>query len=68
MQPRFLTLAEAAEVLGISIRAVNALVRDGNLEGVQSGGRNQWRVTDTSVWAYKFRRDDDDGSAGALVR
>ena len=41
---RFLTLAEVAEELNISVSQTYALVRSGDLQGIQIGGRNQWRV------------------------
>lgn len=42
--PRFLTLADVGEVLNVTVRQVYALVRSGELKGIQIGGRNQWRV------------------------
>jgi excisionase family DNA binding protein len=41
---RFLTLADVAEILNISASQTYALVRSGDLQGIQIGGRNQWRV------------------------
>ena len=41
---RFLTLAEVAEELNISVSQTYALVRSGDLQGIQIGGRNHWRV------------------------
>ena len=42
--PRFLTLADVAEVLNTSSAQVYALVRRGELPGIKLGGRGQWRV------------------------
>ena len=42
--PRFLTLAEVAEVLNTSSAQVYALVRRGDLPAIKIGGRGQWRV------------------------
>ena len=42
--PRFLTLADVAEILATSVSQVYALVRSGELRGIQIGGRGQWRV------------------------
>lgn len=42
--PRFLTLAEVAEVLNTSQAQVYALVRRGELPAIKLGGRGQWRV------------------------
>jgi len=41
---RFLTLADVADILNISQSQTYALVRSGDLKGIQIGGRNQWRV------------------------
>ena len=42
--PRFLTLADVAEVLNTSGAQVYALVRRGELAAIKIGGRGQWRV------------------------
>ncbi len=42
--PRFLTLADVAEVLNTSSAQVYALVRRGDLSAIKIGGRGQWRV------------------------
>ncbi len=42
--PRFLTLADVAEVLNTSSAQVYALVRRGDLPAIKIGGRGQWRV------------------------
>src|SRR4051794_41125798 len=42
--PRFLTLADVAEVLSTSSAQVYALVRRGELPAIKIGGRGQWRV------------------------
>jgi excisionase family DNA binding protein len=44
VQPRFLTLADVAEVLNISVSQVYALVRSEQLRAIKIGGRGQWRV------------------------
>ena len=43
-EPRFLTLADVAEVLNISTSQAYALVRNEELEAIKIGGRGQWRV------------------------
>jgi excisionase family DNA binding protein len=50
--PRFLTLADVAEVLSISMSQARALVRSGDLRAIQVGGRHQWRVEDSELEAY----------------
>ncbi|TAK69150.1 MAG: DNA-binding protein [Actinomycetota bacterium] len=74
MTPRFLTLADVAEVLNISAAQAYALVRAGDLRAIKIGGRGQWRVeapaleeyiarmyavTEEFVAAHPFGRDDD---------
>ena len=43
-QQRFLTLADVAEILCISVPQARAMVRSGELPAIQVGGRGQWRV------------------------
>ena len=43
-QPRFLLLADVAEILNTSVAQVYALVRRGELPAIKLGGRGQWRV------------------------
>ena len=52
MPPRFLTLADVADVLNVSLSQARALVRSGELRALQVGGRNQWRVEDAELEAY----------------
>jgi excisionase family DNA binding protein len=47
---------------------VYALVRSGELRGIQVGGRNQWRVPGDALREYIARNDDgDEPLMGALV-
>lgn len=41
---RFLTLADTAEVLNISVSQAYALVRSGELPAIKIGGNGHWRV------------------------
>jgi excisionase family DNA binding protein len=50
--PRFLTLADVAEVLNTSSAQVYALVRRGDLPAIKIGGRGQWRVESTELESY----------------
>ncbi|MGW7683578.1 helix-turn-helix domain-containing protein [Kribbella sp. NPDC054772] len=50
--PRFLQLADVAEVLNISANQVYALVRRGDIRAVKIGGRGQWRVEATELEKY----------------
>ena len=51
-EKRFLTLADVAETLNISASQTYALVRSGDLKGIQIGGRNQWRVERSKLEEY----------------
>ncbi len=50
--PRFLTLADVAEVLNTSSAQVYALVRRGELPAIKIGGRGQWRVEASKLEEY----------------
>jgi excisionase family DNA binding protein len=50
--PRFLTLADVAELLNISAAQTYALVRSGELPAIKVGGRGQWRVEATELESY----------------
>ncbi len=50
--PRFLTLADVAEVLNISPAQAYALVRGGELRAIKVGGRGQWRVEESELETY----------------
>lgn len=56
LTPRFLTLADVAEVLNVTVRQVYALVRSGDLRGIQIGGRGQWRIEDVELEDYISRQ------------
>ena len=50
--PRFLLLADVAEILNISGAQVYALVRRQDLKAIKVGGRGQWRVEASELEAY----------------
>jgi excisionase family DNA binding protein len=50
--PRFLALAEVAEVLNISVSQTYALVRRGDLPAIKIGGRGVWRVEASRLEEY----------------
>ncbi len=50
--PRFLTLADVAELLSTSSAQVYALVRRGDLKAIKIGGRGQWRIAVADYEAY----------------
>lgn len=55
MPARFLTLPDVAEELNVSLVQARALVKSGDLLGIQVGGRGQWRVEVTELEAYVQR-------------
>lgn len=57
--PRFLTLADVAEVLNTSSAQVYALVRRGELPAIKIGGRGQWRVEAAQLEEFIQRMYDD---------
>jgi excisionase family DNA binding protein len=60
--PRFLQLADVAEVLNISSAQAYALVRSGDLPAIKIGGRGQWRVEASVLEDYiqRLYRDTRD--------
>ena len=58
MAARFLTLADVMEVLNISAPQAYALVRSGELPGIQIGGRGIWRVEASELEGYIQRMYD----------
>ena len=57
--PRFLTLADVAEVLNTSVAQVYALVRRGDLPAIKIGGRGQWRVEAAQLEGFIERMYDE---------
>ncbi len=57
--PRFLQLADVAEILNISSAQVYALVRNGDLPAIKIGGRGQWRVEASELESYIARMYDE---------
>jgi len=53
---RFLTLPDVAEALNISMSQTRALIKTGDLEGIQIGGRGQWRVEEAKLDEYIERQ------------
>jgi excisionase family DNA binding protein len=56
--PRFLQLADVAEMLNISSSQAYALVRSGDLPAIKIGGRGQWRVEVSELERYIERMYD----------
>lgn len=57
--PRFLLLADVAEILNTSSKQVYALVRTGDLPAIKIGGRGQWRVEASELERYIERMYDE---------
>jgi excisionase family DNA binding protein len=57
--PRFLQLADVAEILNISAAQTYALVRSGELPAIKVGGRGQWRVERDQLEGYIARAYDE---------
>ena len=55
MPQRYLSLADVAETLGVSVGQVRTMVTTGELEGFQMGGRKIWRVDVADLEAYVQR-------------
>ncbi|GAB3842346.1 helix-turn-helix domain-containing protein [Nesterenkonia populi] len=53
---KFLTLPDVAEALNISMSQTRALIRSGDIEGIQIGGRGQWRIEETKLDEYIDRQ------------
>jgi excisionase family DNA binding protein len=58
-QPRFLLLADVAEILNTSVAQVYALVRREELKAMKIGGRGQWRVQASDLEDYIARMYDE---------
>ena len=56
--PRFLTIADVAEILATSTAQVRALIRDKGLRHIQIGGRNQYRIEIAELENYIQRQYD----------
>jgi excisionase family DNA binding protein len=54
--PRFLTLADVAEILSTSVAQVRALVQSGELRHIQIGGRQQYRIETVELEKYIQRK------------
>lgn len=54
--PRFLTLADVAEILATSVAQVRSLIHSGELRSIQIGGRQQYRVETVELEKYIARQ------------
>ncbi|AEI11662.1 helix-turn-helix domain-containing protein [Cellulomonas gilvus] len=56
MPQQYLSLADVAEILGVSVGQVRSMVTTGELEAFQLGGRKIWRVGVEDLDAYVDRQ------------
>ncbi|MFD5277515.1 helix-turn-helix domain-containing protein [Pseudarthrobacter sp. NPDC058362] len=66
---RFLTIEQAAEELNVNPNQIRALLRTGELRGIQVGGRGVWRIGLADVEDYiaeAYRRTAERIAAGEL--
>lgn len=66
---RFLTIEQTAEELNVNPNQIRALLRSGELRGIQVGGRGVWRIGATDVEDYiaeAYRRTAERIAAGEL--
>lgn len=57
--PSFLTLTDVAEQLNISVGQARSMVRSGELESMQIGGRGQYRVEEAKLNDYIQRKHEE---------
>lgn len=66
---RFLTIEQVAEELSVSTAQIRALLKSGDVRGIQVGGRGVWRIGTSDVEAYieeAYGRTADNIAAGAI--
>lgn len=66
---KFFTLPEVSEQLNISMSQMRAIIKRGDIEAIQIGGRGQWRVEEAKLDEYierlyeeqRRQREEDPG-------
>lgn len=61
---RFLTIADTAEVLNVSVTQAYSLVRSGELPAIRLGTRGQWRVEKDILESYIEAKYEESRRAG----
>mgnify|MGYP002735217352 FL=1 len=56
MTPRFLTIADVAEILNLTQSATRALLASGELPAIQVGGKRTWRIEQAELERYIERQ------------
>src|SRR6478609_4769351 len=59
--PRFLTIEQVSLELATSKSQIYALLRSGDLKGIQIGGRGQWRIERVKLEEYLSQESACDG-------
>ncbi|MBE4719854.1 helix-turn-helix domain-containing protein [Pseudarthrobacter sp. AB1] len=68
-KPRFLTISQSAEELNVNQNQIRALLRTGELRGIQVGGRGVWRIGANDIEDFiteAYRRTAERIAAGEL--
>lgn len=66
---RFLTVEQVSEEPNVGVPQIRALLRSGELRGIQVGGRGQWRIGANDIEDYVdavYRRTAECIAAGEL--
>ncbi|WP_314194572.1 helix-turn-helix domain-containing protein [uncultured Arthrobacter sp.] len=69
-KPRFLTIEQAAEELNVKPSLVRALIKTGELRGIQIGGRGLWQVGRQDIEDYvsdAYRRTAERIASGEIT-
>lgn len=56
---RFLTLADAADVLSLTVHEVSGLVRSGELTALRMGENGPWRIEDSALEGFIAARYEE---------
>ena len=56
---RFLKIQDVAEIMATSSSQIYAVLRTGELRGIQIGGRKQWRIENTELERWIAERYED---------
>lgn len=66
---RFLTIEQVAEELNVGAPSIRALLKTGELRGIQVGGRGMWRIARQDVEAYieaAYQKSSQQAQSGDL--
>jgi excisionase family DNA binding protein len=69
LRRRFLTVEQVSEELNVGVLQIRALLRSGELRGIQVGGRGLWRIGVNDIEDFvdaAYRRTAEGIAAGEL--